>query len=139
MTGVAANRLLLQQLEIDTSYDFDSPYENDEIRGEYITEILLATSQKLLSQTEVCDRLESTDITNFSITKAHSKGKGTHTPLTPIPKLSPKSGGNRVYELDLHQSLELPLINLKDLRKQRKGRNLPSLKLTTPVTTHKTS
>lgn len=133
---IAANRLILQHLVIDTSIDSDSPFDNNDIRGEFIAEVAMASSQKLMQQASIYDRWETTNKIVFMSPKTMTP-RGTI--LSPIIKQSPKSEGNRGYEFEMRQSLELPQKLIKDFGKQRCGRNFPNLKLKSLTPTHKTS
>ena len=131
---IAANRLILQHLVIDTSTDSDSLYDNDDIRGEFIAEVAMASSQKFKQQASISDRWEAVSKIDFMSPKTMTPRS---TLLSPIIKQSPKSEGNRGFEFEMRQSLDHPHKLLRDSGKQRSGRNLPSLKLKSLTPTHK--
>lgn len=119
----SANRLILQHLASIPSSS--SPFDDDEIRGEFITEVALASSKKSKLQIEIFDRFETTK--NDFLTPRFMNMRGTL--LSPITQSAPRSVESRQFEGDSRQPLSPTLRCSQDLKRSRPGKIIQNLKL----------
>lgn len=121
----SANRLILQHLVSIPSSELSSPFDDDDIRGEFITEVALASSKKSKLQIEIFDRFETTK--NEFLTPRFMNMRGTL--LSPITQSAPRSVEGRQFETDSRQPLSPTLRCSKDLKRSRPAKIIQSLKL----------
>jgi hypothetical protein len=119
----SAHRLILQHLVSIPSSELSSPFDDDEIRGEFITEVALASSKKSKLQIEVNDRFETK---NEYLTPRFNNMRPL---LSPITKSAPRSAESRQFEIESRQPLSPNLRCSKDLKRSRPGKAIQSMKL----------
>ena len=132
---VVRNHLIKDKLSNSGTQDSVNSIDDEDVRGEHITEIHL--SQKIKHHVELFDRWETTNKVDYSNPRLMRSTRSTLLP--PITISSPKLGAVRGYESEMHESLELPQKILKEMKKQRRGRNLPTMKLRSHAPSHKTA
>lgn len=119
---ISTNRLILEQLTTGASDDPYSIFDDDEIRGELITEVALISSKALQNSAAVSERWEvarKNSISNFKTMTTRSNL------LSPIISTSTKFP-TLAFESETLQSSESPRPS-KSMTRQGHGRNLPRL------------
>ena len=119
---ISTNRLILEQLTTGASDDPYSIFDDDEIRGEFITEVALFSSKALQNPVAVSERWEVARKNSISNFKPMTTRSNLLSPIistsTKFPRLA--------FESEILQSSESPRPS-KSMTRQGHGRNLPRL------------
>ena len=132
---ISTNRLILEQLTSGTSDDSFSTFDDDEIRGVFITEVALFSSKAMQNHVALSDRWEMVRKNSSSNFKTLTTKSNL---LSPIVRTSTKFSTDIVFEFETHQSSESPRLS-KSMTRQGHGRSLPRLDSPTPGIRNKPS